>query len=97
MRPKALAFGGALGILWGVVALAALAAMRAHMVPTPFQVALPLAIGLLLAYLPFVLAAGAETLLGRSTPFLVEILIATITCGAALGVAASAVASRIRH
>lgn len=83
------AIGAAYGILWGVVAAAVFTAMRAHLLPAPSQVALPFAVALVLAYLPFNVAIGVEVLLGRSSPSFAEIMGVTIACGPVLGLAAS--------
>jgi hypothetical protein len=63
--------------------------MRGHLLPAPFEVALPFAIGLVFGYFPFVIAMGLEALLGRPSPSLAEIVGVTIACGTALGLAVS--------
>lgn len=83
--------GGLYGTLWGACAAAVFVAMRGHLLPAPFEVALPFAIGLVFAYFPFVTAMGLEALLARPSPSLAEIVGVTIACGAALGLAASRV------
>ena len=77
------------GILWGACAAAVFVAMRAHLLPAPSEVAAPFAIGLVVAYLPFLVAVGLEALLGRPSPSLAEIVGVTIACGTALGLAVS--------
>lgn len=87
MRGVAIGAGG--GILWGVIAAAVFTAMRAHVLPAPSEVAFPLAVALVLAYLPFNFAVGLEVLLGRSSPSFVEIISVTIACGPVMGLAGS--------
>lgn len=86
---KRLAISAACGIVWGAIAAAVFVAMRAHLVPAPFEVALPVAIGPVAAYLPFVVAAGLEALLGRPSPSFAEIVGVTVMSGMALGIAMS--------
>jgi len=89
--PKRLAIGAFCGTVWGACAAAVFVAMRAHLLPAPSEVAAPFAIGLVVAYLPFLVAVGLEALLGRPSPTLAEIVGVTIACGAALGLAVSGV------
>ena len=77
--------GIACGTAWGVVATAVFMAMFRGLLPAPGEVALPLAIGLVFAYLPFQVAVVLENLLGHSSPSLVEIVGITVACGAAMG------------
>ena len=86
---RGVATGAACGILWGVIAAAVFTAMRAHLLPAPSEVALPLALALVLAYLPFNFAVGLEVLLGRSSPSFIEIIGVTIACGPVMGLAGS--------
>ena len=81
--------GGLYGTVWGACAAAVFVAMRGHMLSAPSEVALPLAIGLVFAYFPFVIGMGLEVLLGRPSPSLAEIVGVTIVCGTALGLAVS--------
>jgi len=89
--PKRLAIGAFCGTVWGACAAAVFVAMRAHLLPAPSEVAAPFAIGLVVAYLPFLVAVGLEALLGRPSPTLAEIVGVTIACGTALGLAVSGV------
>jgi len=77
--------GGLYGTVWGACAAAVFVAMRSELLPAPFEVALPFAIGLVFAYFPFVTAMGLEALLVRPSPSLAEIVGLTIACGTALG------------
>jgi hypothetical protein len=70
--------------------------MRAHLLPAPSEVGLPVALGLVVAYLPFVVAAGLESLLGRPSPSLAEIVGVTIASGVALGTAMSSLIALVR-
>jgi hypothetical protein len=81
--------GGLYGTLWGACSAAVFVAMRAHMLPAPFEVALLLALGMFVADLPFLVAVGLEALLGRPSPSRAEIVGVTIACGTALGLAVS--------
>jgi hypothetical protein len=87
--PRRLAIGALCGTVWGAGAAAVFVAMRAHLLPAPFEVATPFAIGLVVAYLPFLVAVGLEALLGRPSPSLAEIVGVTVACGTVLGLAAS--------
>ena len=87
MKAKPLAVGAAFGIGWGVFAGCVFVAMRAHLLPAPLEVSLPFAIGLISAYLPVVIALGVETLLGRSSPSLAEVMGMTVACGMTMGMA----------
>jgi hypothetical protein len=86
---RGIAIGGTCGILWGVVAAAVFTAMRAHLLPAPSEVPLPVALALVLAYLPFNAAVALEVLLGRGAPSFAEIMGVTIACGPVMGVAVS--------
>lgn len=86
---KRLAVGAGCGILWGVTAGVVFAAMRGHLLPAPHEVALPLAVALVFAYLPFIVAVGLEVLLGRSSHTFAEVIGVTIACGLAMGLVAS--------
>jgi hypothetical protein len=77
--------GAACGILWGVIAAAVFAAMRAHLLPAPHELALPLAAALVLAYLPFNVAIGVAVLLSLRAPSFVDLFGVTIACGAVMG------------
>jgi hypothetical protein len=72
-------------------------AMRAHLLPAPSEVALPVALLLVLAYLPFNVAIGAAVLLGRSPQSFVDLIGITIACGAAMGVVGSWLVARARR
>ena len=80
--------GIACGTVWGVAATAVFMAMFRGLLPAPGEVALPLAIGLVLVYFPFQVAVVLENLLGHSSPSLVEIVGITVACGAAMGLVA---------
>jgi hypothetical protein len=100
VKAKPLAVGVAFGFGWGVIAVGVFAAMRAHLLPPPFEVILPFAIGLISAYLPVVIALGVETLLGRRSPSLAEVIAVTVACGSTMGMAGSlliVLARRHRH
>jgi hypothetical protein len=73
-----------------VVAAAVFLAMFRGDLPAPGQVILPFAIGLVLLYLPFLVAAGLETAVGRGSAPLAEIIGVTLASGAGLGVLVSA-------
>ncbi|MGH2492188.1 MAG: hypothetical protein ACRDF9_11820, partial [Candidatus Limnocylindria bacterium] len=75
--------------VWGVVAAAVFTAMRAHVLPAPSEVALPLAVALVLAYLPFNVAIGVAALLNMRAPSFVDLIGVTIACGALMGMAVS--------
>jgi len=94
---RGVAIGAACGILWGVVAAAVFTAMRAHVLPAPSEVALPVALVLVLAYLPFNVAIGAAVLLGRSPQSFVDLIGVTIACGAAMGLTGSWLVARARR
>jgi hypothetical protein len=83
------AIGAACGILWGVIASAVFAAMRAHVLPAPSEVALPLAAALVVVYLPFNVAIGVGALLNVRAPSFVDLIGVTIACGAVMGMAVS--------
>jgi ABC-type lipoprotein release transport system permease subunit len=93
---RGVAIGTMCGIVWGVVAAAVFTAMRAHLLPTPSEVAFPVALVLVLAYLPFNVAIGVAVLLRLSAQSFVDIIGATIACGAAMGVAGSLLVARAR-
>jgi hypothetical protein len=87
-----MAIGALCGTVWGACAAAVFVAMRAHLLPAPSEVAAPFAIGLVAAYLPFLVAVGLlDALLGRPSSTLAEIVGVTIACGTALGLALSGV------
>lgn len=81
--------GTVCGLLWGLVAAAVFTAMRAYLLPAPSEVALPVALVLVLAYLPFNVAIGVAVLLGRGPQAFVDVIGVTIACGAAIGLAGS--------
>lgn len=83
------AIGAACGILWGALASAVFTAMRAHLLPAPSEVPLPVALVLVLAYLPFNVAIGVALLLGRGPQSFVDVIGVTVACGAAMGMAGS--------
>ena len=85
------------GVLWGLVAAAVFVAMRAHIIPAPSEVAPPLAVALVLAYLPVNVAIGVLVAVSRSSPSLVDLIGVTIACGAALGMAGSWLMARVRR
>jgi NhaP-type Na+/H+ or K+/H+ antiporter len=89
--------GIVVGVLWGLVAAAVFAAMRAHVLPAPSEVALPLAVALILVYLPVNVAIGVLVAVSRSSPSLVDLVGVTLACGAALGMAASWLLARVRR
>jgi hypothetical protein len=82
---KRLAVGAAGGLLWGVVAATVFIGMFRGLLPAPGQVPLPFAIALVLLYLPFLVASGIETAVGRSSSGLTEIVAVTLASGTALG------------
>lgn len=94
---KRLAVGAACGIVWAVIAAAVFAAMFRGLLPAPGDVALPFAIGLVFLYLPFLVAAGLESLLGRNSASFAEIVGVTLACGMALGLAASSLIALARR
>lgn len=63
--------------------------MFGNLLPAPHEVALPFAVALVFAYLPFIVAVGLEVLLGRSSHSFAEIIGVTLACGMAMGLAAS--------
>ena len=71
--------------------------MRAHILPAPSDVALPLAVALVLAYLPFNVAIGTAMLLNMRAPSFVDVIGVTIACGAAMGIVGSWLVARARH
>ena len=94
--PKWLAIGVAFGLVWGGVGAAVFLTIFRGSIPAPGEVALPLAIGLVGLYLPFVVAAGLETAAGRPSPSLGEIVGVTLAVGAALGLLVSAAITLVR-
>jgi NhaP-type Na+/H+ or K+/H+ antiporter len=94
---RGVAIGAACGILWGVLASAVFTAMRAHLLPAPSEAALPVALALVLAYLPFNVAIGVAVLLSLSAPSFVDLIGVTIACGAAMGMAGSWLVARTRR
>ena len=89
MRSR-LAIGATCGIAWGVIAAAAVLAMFGGLLPAPGEAGIPVAIGLVLLYLPFLVAAGLLTGVGRGSPAFAEMIGATIASGAGLGLLMSA-------
>jgi hypothetical protein len=87
---KRLAVGAAGGLLWGVIATAVFIGMFRGPLPAPGQVPLPVAIVLVLLYLPFLVAAGIETAVGRGSSALTEIVAVTLASGTALGLLVTA-------
>ncbi|MGH2471296.1 MAG: hypothetical protein ACRDG6_02690 [Candidatus Limnocylindria bacterium] len=87
---RRLAIGTACGVVWGVVAAAVFLAMFRGDLPAPGQLVLPLAIGMVVLYLPFLVAAGFETAVGRGSAPLAEIIGVTVAAGAGLGLLVSA-------
>src|SRR5688572_2927664 len=75
---RAAAVGIVVGVLWGLVAAAVFAAMRAHVLPAPSEVALPLAVALILVYLPVNVAIGVLVAVSRSSPSLVDLVGVTL-------------------
>lgn len=94
---RRVAIGAACGILWGAIAAAVFSAMRAHFLPAPSEVAQPVALALVLAYLPFNVAIGVAALLGRGSLSFVDIIGLTIASGAAMGVAGNWLVARARR
>jgi hypothetical protein len=86
---KRLAIGAACGFGWGAVAAAVFLAMFRGDLGAPGDVGLPVAIGLVLLQLPFVVAAGLETAAGRPSPAFAEIIGVTLASGAGLGLLVS--------
>jgi hypothetical protein len=80
-----------------VIAAAVFAAMRAHLLPAPHELALPLALALVLAYLPFNVAIGVAVLLRLPAPSFVDLIGVTIACGAAMGMVGSFLVARTRR
>ena len=58
--------------------------------PVPSEVGLPVAIVLVVLFLPFTVAAGLETVAGRGSATLAEVIGVTLASGAGLGVLVSA-------
>ena len=93
---KRLAIGAAFGIAWGVVATAVFLAMFRSLLPAPGEAGFPLAVPLVVLYLPFAVAMGLEVLVGRSAQALAEVVGVTVASGASLGVILSAAITRAR-
>lgn len=87
---RRLAIGAACGVAWGVVAAAVFLAMFRGDLPAPGQLVLPVAIGMVVLYLPFLVAGGLETAVGRGSAPLAEIIGVTLASGAGLGLLVSA-------
>ena len=77
--------GAAGGLLWGVIATAVFLSMFRGLLPAPAEAPLPIAIGLVLLDLPFQIAVGVETAVGRGSSALTEIVAVTLASGTALG------------
>src|SRR5712691_615964 len=86
---KRLAAGAASGTVWAAIAVATFAAMFRGLLPAPGELALPLAIGLVTVYFPFLVAVGLESLLGRNSSSYAEIVVVAVACGISLGLAVS--------
>lgn len=71
--------------------------MRAHFLPAPHELALPLAVALVLAYLPFNVAIGVAVLLSLRAPSFVDLIGLTIASGAAMGMFGSWLITRARR
>jgi len=97
MVSKPLAVGAAGGLFWGVIAAAVFIGMFRGLLPAPGQVPLPVAIVLVLLYLPFLVAAGIETAVGRGSSALTEIVAVTLASGTALGSFATALIALARR
>jgi len=93
---KRLAIGAAFGIAWGIVATAVFLAMFRGLLPAPGEAGLPLAVPLVVLYLPFVVAIGLEVLVGRSAQALAEVVGVTLASGAGLGAILSAAIAWVR-
>ena len=86
-----------IGILWGAIAAVVFSAMFRGVLPAPGKVDLPVAVVLVLLYLPFVVAAGAEASVGRGSAPFAEIVGVTVAAGAGLGVLAGAATALARR
>jgi len=87
---KRFAIGAAFGIAWGVVATGVFLAMFRSLLPAPGEAGFPLAVPLVVLYLPFVVAMALEVLVGRSAQALAEVIGVTVASGAVLGLVVSA-------
>jgi hypothetical protein len=85
---KRLVLGAVSGTAWGVLAIAVFAGMVRGVLPAPGETAIPVAFGLVLAYLPFLVGIGLETLVGRGSAPFAEV--AAVTIGTGLGIGAAA-------
>jgi hypothetical protein len=83
--PRLLVIGALSGAVWGLIAAAVFLAMFRGAIPAPGEAGLPIAIGLVLLYLPFLGAAALETAAGRPSPSFSEIVGLTLASGAGLG------------
>jgi protein-S-isoprenylcysteine O-methyltransferase Ste14 len=95
--PKRLAIGATCGLIWGVVAAAVFVAMFRGDLPAPGRAGLPVAIAMVVLYLPFLVAAGLETAVGRGSAPFAEIIGVTLASGAGLGLLVSAVIALARR
>lgn len=68
-----------------MLAAAVFLAMFGDRIPAPGEAGLPLAIVLVVAYLPFLVAAAFEFAAGRSSPSFGEVVSVTLASGAGLG------------
>jgi hypothetical protein len=95
--PRLLVVGLVCGIVWGVVAAVVFAAMFRGSITAPGDAGLPLSIVMVALYLPFVIAAGLETAVGRPSPTFAEIIAVAIGAGAGLGLLGSAVITLVQR
>ena len=86
----------AIGILWGVIATVVFAALFGGVLAAPGDVGLPVAVVLVLLYLPFVVAAAAEAAVGRGSAPFPEIIGVTVAAGAGLGLLLGATVTFVR-
>ena len=80
-----------------MIAAGVFTAMRAHVLPAPSEVALPLAVALVVAYLPFNVAIGVGALLNVRAPSFVDLIGVTIACGAVMGMVVSWLVAQARR
>jgi hypothetical protein len=78
--------GALSGAVWGLIAAAVFLAMFRSAIPAPGEAGLPIAIGLVVLYLPFLVAAALETAAGRPSSSFSEIVGLTLASGAGLGI-----------
>ena len=88
--------GALSGAVWGLTAAAVFIAMFRGVIPAPGEAGVPIALVLVLLYLPFLVAAAVEAAAGLPSPSFAEIVGVTLASGAGLGIVLTAGIATVR-